>query len=99
MLWDTRSPSRRPVSPTIAAPSNGASTMAWTMRLALMRSLPLHHVGAVDGDIAAIAEVGDDDGQAHGGLGRGHGEHEHGVDLPGHLVQVDREGHQIDVHG
>ena len=33
------------------------------------------------------------------GLGRGDRQHEHGEDLPGHIVQVGGEGHQVDVHG
>src|SRR5512143_3188030 len=58
----------------------------------------LHHRGVVDGDVAAVAEEGDEDRKPHRRLRRRHGQHEHGEDLPHHVAEVDREGDEVDVH-
>src|SRR5690242_17937912 len=81
------------------APTSGANRMIVTRDFGSMcSSSALHHRSVVDGDVAAVAEEGHQDGEADGGLGGGDGQHEHGEDLPHHVVQIDREGHQVDVH-
>src|SRR3954463_2571803 len=42
--------------------------------------------------------VDDEDGEADRGLGGGDGQHEHGEDLAGHVVEEGREGDEVDVH-
>ena len=59
---------------------------------------PFITIGVFHGDVAAVAEEGDQDGEADGRLGGGDGEHEQGEDLADEVVQKGREGHQIDVH-
>src|SRR5581483_8322935 len=57
----------------------------------------LHHVNVLDLDGAAVAEIDDEDGKPDRRLGRGHGQHEHGEDLAGEVLQDDREGYEVDV--
>src|ERR1043166_5973299 len=58
----------------------------------------LHHVDVFDGDGAAIAEIDDEDGKADGGFRRRHGQHEQRENLAHQLVQLGREGDEVDVH-
>src|SRR5690349_6843772 len=86
-----RSVIQRPNSPAMTAAASGRKTAKVTST-ALSA---LHEVDVFDGDRAAIAEVDDEDREADGRLGRRHGQHEHGEDLPHHVVEEGREGDEV----
>ena len=65
-------PARRPTGIASIAPISGSKT---THASITGRSLVLHQVGVIDGDIAAIAEEGDKNGEADGRFGGGDGQH------------------------
>src|SRR6516165_754159 len=78
-------------TPARMAPSSGAKT-------AISVSIStLHQRHVLDLDRAAIAEINDQNGEADGGFSRCHGEHEHGEDLPDHVVQRAGKRHEIEV--
>src|SRR5690625_1162147 len=89
-----RSPSARPKKPATIAPSNGKNTMATSSTASA-----LHQVDVFDSDGAPVAEEDHQDRQSDRRLGGRHRQHEEGEDLPHKVVQVGREGHQVDVHG
>src|SRR5580692_4725172 len=82
------------MTPAITAPSNGRKTMA-----SYMLPLALHQIDVVDGDRAAVAEIGDQDGEPDGRFRRRHREHEERIDLADDVAQEGRERHQVDVDG
>ena len=59
---------------------------------------PFISVDVFDVDGAAVAEEDDQDGEADGRLGGGHGQDEHGEDLADQVAQVGRERDEVDVH-
>eukprot|EP00919_Chromeraceae_sp_WS-2016_P004644 GHVR01011037.1.p1 GENE.GHVR01011037.1~~GHVR01011037.1.p1 ORF type:complete len:180 (+),score=20.36 GHVR01011037.1:174-713(+) len=63
-----------------------------------MCPLPFHQVNILDRDIAAIAEIYDEDGEADGRFCSGDGQDKHGEDLPGDVTIEHREGDHVDVH-
>src|SRR4051812_9347117 len=87
-------PMKRLPSPATIAASKGRKTMSWTVTF----GSALHLVDLVDRDRAAAAEVDDQDGEADRGFAGGDGQHEHREDLADHVVQIGREGDEVDVH-
>src|SRR5690625_2211998 len=87
-----RSPMARSKKPAMIAPISGRNTMATSSTVST-----LHHVDVFDGDGAPVAEEDHQNRQADRRLGGGHRQHEQGKDLPHKVVQVRREGHQVDV--
>src|SRR5690554_1877263 len=87
-----RSPRPRPKKPARIAPTSGRNTMATSNTASA-----LHHVDVFDGDGAAVAEIDHQDRQADGRFRGRHGQDEEGKDLANEIIQVGREGHQIDV--
>src|SRR5277367_271610 len=79
--------------PAIIAPRSGRTTMASYMPLAL------HQIDVFDGDRAAIAEIGDQDGQPDRGFRRSHRQHQQRIDLADDVAEKTRERHQIEVDG
>src|SRR5574341_887309 len=63
------------------------------------RSSPFHDIELIHVHGPAVPDQEDDDRQGHGGLGGRHGNHEHGEDLAGEVLQIVREGHEVDVRG
>src|ERR1700730_15909890 len=90
---DPRSPIQRPKKPAMNAPKSGRKTAA------IVTGSAFHRVDVFDGDGAAVAEIDDEDGEADRRLRRGHGQHEHGEDLPDEIVQEIGEGDEVDVDG
>src|SRR6187200_2017045 len=90
------------MSAALIAPSSGRKTMAWYMPLSA-----LHQVDVFDRDRAAIAVVGDQNGEADGGFGGGHRQHQEREHLAHQVaeeggerdeIDVDREQDQLDRH-
>src|ERR1700733_15734102 len=84
-----RSPIQRPKKPAMKAPSKGR-------KMAAMVISALHRIDVFDRDGAAVAEIDPQDGEADGGLGRRHRQHEHGEDLPPQIVQKGGKGEKVD---
>src|SRR5688572_23861058 len=84
------------IRPARIAPINGMRTAKVYMRL---WPSALHQIDVFDRDRAAVAEVDDEDGEADGGLGGGHGQNQHGEDLAHQVAEMRREGDQVDVDG
>src|SRR6266508_1111129 len=57
----------------------------------------LHQIDVLDRDRAAIAEIGDQNGEPDGGFGGGDGEHQEREDLADEVAEEAREGDQVDV--
>src|SRR3954453_20197350 len=90
---DARWPISRPNRPGITAPTSGANTR---IVYSIAGSAP-HQVDVVDVDTAAVAEVDDDNRQSDRRLGRRHRQDEHREHLPDQVVQMSREGDEVDV--
>src|SRR5580692_6665188 len=82
------------MAPAMTAPSSGRKTMA-----SYMLPLALHQIDVFDRDRAAVAEIGDQDGEADGRLRRRHREHNERIDLADDVAEEGRERHQVDVDG
>src|SRR5512145_704638 len=95
------SPIWRCSRPAMAAANRGPRTISGpiTFRASGENCTPSapHLVDVFHSDVAAVAEIGDQDGEPHGGFGRGDGEHHHGEHLALDVLQEGREGHQVDV--
>src|ERR1051326_4585302 len=87
-----RGPMARPNRPAMAQPSSGRKTIAWY----IARSA-LHHAHVFDPDRAAIAVIGDENGEADRGLGGGHREHDQREHLADQIAEMRRERHEVDV--
>src|SRR5262245_19289913 len=84
--------------PEITAATSGSSGMASSRLGESVTRSALQGAQVFDVDAAALAEQHHEDGEADGGLGRGHGQHEEHEDLPVDVVEVAREGHEVEVH-
>src|SRR3954464_6518932 len=87
--------------PATIAATSGSSGMAssrFESRVSFTRSA-LQGAQVFDIDAASLAEQHHQDGETDGGLGRRHGQHEEHEDLPVDVVEVTREGHEVEVHG
>src|SRR5580704_3365717 len=80
------------MAPAMTAPSSGRKTMA-----SYMPPLAFHQIDVFDRDRAAIAEIGDEDGEPDGGFRRRHREHDERIDLADDVAEEGRERHQVDV--
>src|SRR3546814_12047267 len=65
-------PIERVTSPAIRAATSGRKTSAW-----ISGRSALHHVDIFNRDGPTVAEIGDKDCKADGGLARRHRQHEH----------------------
>src|ERR1700754_1316175 len=86
-------PMMRLPRPATTAASSGRNTRSW-----ITAGSALHPIDVIDRDGAAATEVDHEDGKADGRLTRRDRQHEHREDLADEVVQIGREGHQIDVH-
>src|SRR5580692_2174616 len=82
------------MAPAMMAPSSGRKTMA-----SYMLPLALHQIYVFDRDRAAVAEIGDQDGEPDCRLRRRHREHDQRIDLTDDVAEEGRERHQVDVDG
>src|SRR3954468_7215358 len=88
-------------TPEMIAATRGASGMAssrFGLRVSVTRST-LEGAQVFDIDAASLAEQHDEDGEADGGLRRGHGQHEEHEYLPVDVAEVTRERHEVEIHG
>src|SRR5580704_10315498 len=82
------------MAPAMMAPSSGRKTMA-----SYMLPLALHQIDVFNRDRAAVAEIGDEDGEPDGGFRRRHREHDQRIDLADDVAEEGRKRHQVDVDG
>src|SRR5580698_5958266 len=82
------------MAPAINAPSSGKKTMASYMLLLALQEVDIFH-----GDRAAVAEIGDEDGETDRGFGGSDGEHDERIDLADDVAEEGRERHQVAVDG
>src|ERR1700722_1314090 len=82
------------MAPAMMAPSSGRKKIA-----SYMLPLALHQIDVVDRDRAAVAEIGDQDGEPDGGLRRRDREHDQRIDLADDVAEEGRERDQVDVDG
>src|ERR1700689_2612124 len=82
------------MAPAMTGPRRGRET-----RASYMLRLALHQVNVFNRNRAAVAEIGDEDGEPDGGLRRRHREHNERIDLADDVAEESRERHQIDVDG
>src|ERR1700730_10217709 len=75
----------------MTAPMSGRTTVASYMPLAL------HQIDVLTRDRAAVAEIGDEDGEPDRGFRRRHGQHDQRVDLSDDIAEETRERDQINV--
>src|ERR1700722_12074172 len=87
-----RSPIQRPKKPAMNAPSKGR-------KMAAMVISALQRIDVFDRDGAAVAEIDHQDGEADGGLGCPHRQHEHGEDLPHQIVHKGGKGAEVNFNG
>src|SRR5437870_4517584 len=92
---------RRPRVPLMRNPAKGSSGISHRVSAGIgsLESSVLKQVDLVDVERSACAEDGDDDGQAHGGLGSGDDHDEENEDLPRDLMPHVREGDEGQVDG
>src|SRR5262245_48304134 len=88
----------RPEMMAAASGSSGMASSRFGLRVSFTRSA-LQGAQVFDVDAAALAEQHHEDGETDGGFGRGHGQHEEHEDLAIDVVEVTREGHEVEVHG
>src|ERR1700729_4497472 len=82
------------MAPAMTAPSSGKKTIA-----SYMLPLALHQINIFDRDRAAVAEIGDQDGEPDCRLRCRHREHDQRIDLADDVAEEGRERHQVDVDG
>src|SRR5688500_3285052 len=93
-------PMVRPNKPAMIAAASGSSGMASSrLGLSVVTRSALQGAQVFDVDGAPLAEQHHQDGEADGGFRRGHGQHEEHEDLAVDVVEVAREGHEVEVHG
>src|SRR3954464_1518881 len=95
-----RGSTRQKTPATIAATSgsSGIASRRFGSRVSFTRST-FQGAQIFDVDAAAFTEQHHQDGETDRGLGRGHGQHEEHEDLSVDVVEVTREGHEVEVHG
>src|SRR5256714_11388563 len=91
--WRARAPASE-IRPAKIAPMSGRNTIAWYM----VSSSTFHQIDVFDRDRPAVAEIGDQDGEPDGSLGRRHRQHQECKHLPDQVAKKGRERDQIDVH-
>src|SRR5262245_16245121 len=95
MISERCLPMKRPNSPAMMQPSSGRKTIA----AYIVVGSALHQVDVFDRDGAAVAEIDDENGEADGGFGRGHGQHEEREHLAREVAQERGERDEVDVDG
>src|ERR1700758_3952651 len=79
--------------PANAEANSGRNTRSW-----ITAGSALHPIDVIDRDGAAATEIDHQDGKPDGRLSRRHRQHEHREDLADQIVQIGREGDEVDVH-
>src|ERR1041384_7659318 len=87
-------PMALPKKPAMMAASSGSIGMA-SSKVGFMPASAFHRIQVFDVDAPAFAEQHDEDGEADGGLRRGHGQHEEHEHLPADVAEVARERHEV----
>src|SRR6266568_8909988 len=82
----------RPNRPAMTQPISGRKTIAW-----YIAPSALHQTDVFDRDRAAVAVIGDENGQPDRGLRGRHREHDQREHLADEIAEMRGERHQVDV--